>query len=430
MRTLTLLLIALALSAALAAEGEKHALLVGVQQYGDDELGNLQYAENDVRELAEVLKQQGYPEGNVHLLTVTNAFDTHTDNLRPTAKNIAIWLKYLCKNAQPQDTVLIAFAGHGIELKDANGAYRPFYCPLEASLKDEKTLVAITDLYSDLDVKCKAHVKLLVMDACRKSRFGRDASVTMPLIPDPPGGIVAFFSCGKGQKAYESDILKHGVFFHYFIAGLKGAAASAEGDVTVPLLEDYLTRQVPRTVVLEQKNPEAEQYPERRGQVLGQVVLAKIQNHPDDNGFSEKQAEADRLYDADLPAEAQAAYLEARHLLPAASSPKRLEDRLTMTNGVLALTREFPHIGYPTKPEKKIFITTTALLSELKSTDIEIAAAAANEFGIRAEPYRIMMQKSTTILEWPAVFKRAVPRLSEMLSDNRPTRYFPYMDNP
>ncbi|MEI6233890.1 MAG: SUMF1/EgtB/PvdO family nonheme iron enzyme [Planctomycetota bacterium] len=276
MRTLSLVLAFLTLSFAIAAEGEKHALLIGVQQYTDEELGNLLYAENDVKELAEVLKKQGYTEGNVHLLTVSNAKATDTDNLRPTAKNIASWLKYLCKNAKPQDTVLIAFAGHGIELNDpATNKHRSFFCPLEASLKDEKTLVPIKEFFDDLDVKCKAHVKLLVMDACRKSRFSRDASLTMPLIPDLPGGIVALFSCGKGQKAYESDVFKHGIFFHFFIEGLKGACANAEGEVTLPLLEDYVTRQVPRTVVLEQKNPEAEQYPERRGQMLGQLVLAK-----------------------------------------------------------------------------------------------------------------------------------------------------------
>ncbi|MEI6233891.1 MAG: SUMF1/EgtB/PvdO family nonheme iron enzyme [Planctomycetota bacterium] len=281
MRTLSLVLLFLTLGITLAAEGEKHALLIGVKEYTDPELPQLQYAENDATELADVLKQQGYVAGNIHLLTVSNAFDTRTDNLRPTAKNIRIWLNYINKNARPNDSVLIAFAGHGIELKDpATNKFRPFFCPLEASLKDEKTLIAINDLYEALDQKCLAHVKVLVMDACRTSRFSRDASVTMPLIPDPPGGIVAFFSCGKGQKSYESDTFKHGIFFHFFLAGLKGACANPDGEVTVPLLEDYLTRNVPRTAVQEQKNPEADQMPERRGQVLGQVVLSKLAAAP------------------------------------------------------------------------------------------------------------------------------------------------------
>ncbi len=48
-------------------------------------------------------------------------------------------------------------------------------------------------------------------------------SVTRPTPVKPPGGVVAFFSCSEGEKAFEHAELKHGVFFHFVIEAM-GAA--------------------------------------------------------------------------------------------------------------------------------------------------------------------------------------------------------------
>ena len=55
-------------------------------------------------------------------------------------------------------------------------------------------------------------------------------SVTRPLKKRPPGGVAALFSCSEGQVAYEDDDLKHGVFFHFVIQGLKGKADEESGN--------------------------------------------------------------------------------------------------------------------------------------------------------------------------------------------------------
>ena len=46
--------------------------------------------------------------------------------------------------------------------------------------------------------------------------------------------------------------------------------------VTVPLLEDYLSRQVARTVKRETNSPDARQVPELKGTLRGEVVLAQV----------------------------------------------------------------------------------------------------------------------------------------------------------
>ena len=231
----------------------KVALLIGVKDYKGTGLGNLKYCENDVDDLAAVLVAQGYDRDLVVRLTQSAAFKKENRELFPTAKNIRAYLKGLIEDLRDDDTVLIAFSGHGVHLKEAKDKGL-FFCPMECDLSKRDTLVSLAEVYEQLDKQCKAKVKLLVVDACRndptdgKGGDERLESSTRPLVPDPPGGIAAFFSCSTGQQSFESDELKHGLFTYHFIQGLKGRAAFRDREVTVPSLEDYLAREVPLAV--------------------------------------------------------------------------------------------------------------------------------------------------------------------------------------
>ena len=39
-----------------------------------------------------------------------------------------------------------------------------------------------------------------------------------------PARVLALLSCGKKQRAFEVDTLKHGLFFHHVLEGLRGKA--------------------------------------------------------------------------------------------------------------------------------------------------------------------------------------------------------------
>src|SRR5438128_2658580 len=93
-----------------AVKGKKCALLVGVKQYKKGELTNLKYTENDVTDLAKLLEDAGY---KVVLMTQTNAAASDLD-LMPTGENIRRELMTLLK--REDDTVLLAFSGHGAQL--------------------------------------------------------------------------------------------------------------------------------------------------------------------------------------------------------------------------------------------------------------------------------------------------------------------------
>jgi len=129
----------------------------------------------------------------------------------------------------------------------------------------------------------RAGLKVLLVDACRndpQSQNSRDRevvkleSVTRPQRTPPPGGVVAFFSCSEGEKAFEHAELKHGVFFHFVIQALKGAAVGPDqNDVLVPDLVKYVTRQV-KDFVREKYG--IKQQPELKGTIRDLVPLVSL----------------------------------------------------------------------------------------------------------------------------------------------------------
>lgn len=279
-------LFALATAVLVAAEpeGKKYALLVGVKRYSDGTgLRNLDYTENDVNAMAQVLEKQGY---RVTILTREQAVKQDKDFLRPTAKNIREHLAALTKACKDGDTLLVAVSGHGAHLKSTN---RLYFCPQDTDLKDEKTLLSVDDVMAAFDGKnCLASSKVLIMDACRNDPADGATgakpddlqSLTRPLVKEPPGGTVALFSCSKGEISHESGQHKRGFLFHHVIEGLSGKAANKKtGEVTWLGLASYVADELPAAVRAD-KGPKVTQTPEvlgaARNLVLARVAVADI----------------------------------------------------------------------------------------------------------------------------------------------------------
>ena len=261
-------------------QGKRYALLVGIRQYYATELRDLDFAEADVSDLAQVFLDQGYMPENVVLMTLTKG----TQNVRrlPMADRIRQELRLLLQGRQPEDSVVVALAGHGVKPRGSKTSY---FCPIDAKLDDHASLLALDEVYKELEA-CGAGLKLLLVDACRndpliESKRGRPTvdleSVTRPELAPPPGGVVAFFSCSPGEVAFEHKDLRHGVFFNYVIEGLNGAAARpTDGRITLPLLEDYVKDRVERFV---RDKYDTRQMPESLGREVGSVALARLRRN-------------------------------------------------------------------------------------------------------------------------------------------------------
>jgi formylglycine-generating enzyme required for sulfatase activity len=232
-----------------AEKGKKYALLVGVRTYDHDSLPDLKQTENDVEEVGKVLARSGY---RVTLLTTTRG--KTTSNALPTAKNIRKELKGILAKVTKHDTVLVALAGHGLQLRvKAGGGEKEegFFCPADAKPQSSndaavlgKTMIPLTALFQELE-DSGAGVKLLLVDACRNDpKAGRNVDVDS--LPRPPRGTAALFSCKSGERAFETDKLGkgHGVFFYHVLQGLEGKAKNEKGEITWTRLAEYVTDKV------------------------------------------------------------------------------------------------------------------------------------------------------------------------------------------
>jgi formylglycine-generating enzyme required for sulfatase activity len=227
-----------------AEKGKKHALLVGVRKYESDKFEDLRFTENDVEELARVLRNRaGFT--SVRVLTTTRGEKRKAD--APTAANLRAEVERLLARKTKQDTILVALSGHGVQSK-VKGKDDSFFCPADAQMKDGDTLVSLGKLVQDLD-DCGARVKLLLVDACRNDpRAGRNVDVET--LPRLPRGTAALFSCSSGERAFETAKLGkgHGVFFYHVLQGLEGKAKNADGEVRWSGLAEYVTQSVSRAV--------------------------------------------------------------------------------------------------------------------------------------------------------------------------------------
>ena len=267
--------------------GKRYALLVGVSRYDARRLRNLPFTEPDVTALAEVLRAHGYHPQDVVMLT--EGVGAENPRYRPTLANIRKELVALLQRCRTQDMVLVVLTGHGRQLR---GDDEPFFLPCDAALGDATSCLSIIELYEEL-ASCAASYKLLLVDACRddtlapgelKAAGGRGTGRRRPPGSPTPGcGVAALLSCSPGQVSYDHDDLRHAIFFHFAIEGLKGAAADRTGRVTLPSLRDYLGRHVPTYV--RERYPFATQVPQGWGCWPATVPLVRplqLPSHGDD----------------------------------------------------------------------------------------------------------------------------------------------------
>jgi cyclophilin family peptidyl-prolyl cis-trans isomerase len=243
-----LLIVPFLLCGTLGARGpdspRRFALLVGVNQYDNRNLDNLQFAERDVIDLQRVL-QAVY---NVRLLLGSTPEGGRSATKKNIDKAIA---ELLSSNLTKRDTVLVAFSGHGQQLTvqhpDGQKREEPFFCPKDSVASDPETMVSLSSLIEKLGER-GGGTNLVLVDACRNdpdpSRGrGIDGNVALNL----PEGMAVFFSCSRGEKAQETVKAGggHGLFFYFILQGLKSERTRDEqGQVTWEQLVPFVKQKV------------------------------------------------------------------------------------------------------------------------------------------------------------------------------------------
>ncbi|MDR2116278.1 MAG: caspase family protein [Planctomycetaceae bacterium] len=256
--------------------GTRYALLIGVNDYDNDgnaarakeakrdffHLDNLKYCCADMTGLSEALVDSKFTKKeNIILLTSI----AENNEKKSTIENINRELKNLLCKLKPVDTIFIAFAGHGTVLPAYKGDERSelYLCPMDAEVIcnpttgkfDCRQLISREELEVKLQT-CQASTKILVMDACRDRNMATrsiaqpdslrkatldEISKIQEFSPKPVEGLFQLFSCGEGQTALENPKLEHGVYSHFMIKGLGGAANSNNDHyITLSELQQYV----------------------------------------------------------------------------------------------------------------------------------------------------------------------------------------------
>jgi len=215
----------------------QYALVIGVSQYEPRELRSLRYSDSDASTFAKSLRETQY---NVKLLSTSEESEKKKD--LPTVENIRTQLKDLVRKVKSNDDVILYFTGHAVQFRgDKLG---PYLCPVDGSIADKKSLIALSEVADSLQIS-KARNMLLVLDIARTdptANFARSASfladiksVTKPTTPRA-GSFAVFVACRSGQNAFESEKLKAGVFTYFLTQGWNGKA-DIDGDHCITISE-------------------------------------------------------------------------------------------------------------------------------------------------------------------------------------------------
>lgn len=238
----------------LPAPAKRWALVVGVDEYKDGQIGALRGAANDARVLADALvRYAGFPADQVVLMTTAQP-----EERQPTRVNILRRLSNLASVVPKDGLLLVSFSGHGME----RGG-RAYLLPSDAQITDdvtflEETAIGVTRMHERIRATGVAQVVVL-LDACRNDPGGR-ADAPNPLTEAYTRGfsfdvrnreVVAFatlYATAVGHRAYEYSEKRQGYFTWALVEGLKGAAANERGEVTLARLVDYVQTVVPKRV--------------------------------------------------------------------------------------------------------------------------------------------------------------------------------------
>jgi len=253
-RRLSFLILALVCVVAGRAAAASYALVVGVSEYGDPSIADLEYAASDARDLALALETQcGFLRSDILLLVDGEA----------TREGIAQAFSWLRERVGAADLAFVYLAGHGSAIADRDGdeadgdGADECFLPQDAILLDTSTYITDDELGAWISDLGSAAVSLF-LDSCYSGGQSRIAGVAQgdgqavgsvardvmtAGLGGPLRGVLA--ACSPRQLAYEDPTLGHGVFTYYLLRGLEdNTAVSADDVLWLSGLADFVIRGV------------------------------------------------------------------------------------------------------------------------------------------------------------------------------------------
>jgi len=236
-----------------------YALLVGVTNYEDHELNDIQFGARDAEGLAQALEGQ---KGGLYADVQTKIVDfpTSDDILSkvigpPTRDNVFKGLYWLKKVMTDNDLAVIFLSGHGY--RDYSDPKQGFWFLTREAQTDQLPTTAISGVDLLGQISTLSGKKLLFVDACH---VGTDLTANTMALPSEAfpnmdkfvndfttagTGIVVYAASQATELAHEDQEDRHGAFAEALIEAIgDGKGSNPDGRITTDLLHFYIVDRV------------------------------------------------------------------------------------------------------------------------------------------------------------------------------------------
>ena len=234
---------------------QRFAVVIGVSEYADPLVPDLNYADDDARGFAEFLRSEraglgGVPEENVLLLVNENA----------SYRSMRSALFSFLRRATENDIVYVYIAAHGVP--DPNRPSELYLLPADADASDlAGTALPLADVNAAIAQLTTRHT-VVFTDACHSGGLGTVGytarsglepnnvnEVFLRGLRESAGGLAIFAAAEARQISREGRQWGggHGAFTHYLLEGLNGAAdADADSIVRLGEVMEFVRERVRR----------------------------------------------------------------------------------------------------------------------------------------------------------------------------------------
>ncbi len=234
--------------------GQRWAVVIGISDYADPGIRDLEYADDDALAVYEFFTSEaagggGIPVENTRLLL----------NDEATYRNVRTALFSFLERATEQDIVYVYLAGHGAP--NPRRADELYILPYDAEVENlPGTALPMGDVTEAIR-RLYAHHTVLITDACHSggvsiggfaTRSGAGNAINQAFLMDlasTQAGLAILTASEAREESQEGSRWGggHGVFTYYLLEGLRGAAdTDPDGIVRWGELADYVRSQVAR----------------------------------------------------------------------------------------------------------------------------------------------------------------------------------------
>ncbi len=224
------------------------AVVIGISQYkhsSQDGLSNLIFADDDAKAFTRSLRNIGWSESHIKLLT----------NEKATQRNIMIALESWLSKSGPSDQIILFWAGHGYP--DPEDPEKVYFACYDTDISIPSTGYRMDNVRRSLEEK-KARNVILFADTCHAGKLitRGDGSRGLSIVPNiknqnVPKGWIFMVGADTDRQAIEHSSWRNGAFTHSLIKGLNGradgfqSAGAKDGIVTLGELRAYMNTAMP-----------------------------------------------------------------------------------------------------------------------------------------------------------------------------------------